>query len=185
LAILGTLAGTGLGYLLSTRGKRQEWKKEYREKRTLPVVEHVNRHTQALLQLSFAVEDEKELEKQYEESESKVRELEKECDESDSKERLEQLLEATKQHNERLEKLLKATAKSGEEWAQLVALFRSHAWLGFLAIGGLDEELSKLLKEWAKSCAQLANGFSDTQLEATLALGIRILNRADEFILRG
>lgn len=181
LVIVGTIAGTGLGYALSMRGKREEWAKEYREKRILPLVEHVNRDMQLWFQLRIKGEVERGLEKQCEESKSKVSELDRKSKESNNKEHQEELMKAKEQLLQLNEKLLKAYEETRSCLSQLSELIQSDAWLGLAAIGGLDEELEKLTLELVEFTEEVSN----KGLSNRLKLGSRILSRAHNVIIEG
>ncbi len=185
LIFVGTLAGTGLGYYLSMRGKREEWAKEYREKRILPLVEHVNRHMQLCFQLRIKKEIERDLEKQCEESGSKVRKLDKKYKESNNKEHLEELIKANEQLLQLNQKSLKVLEEIRSYSWQLSELIQSDAWLGLAAIGGLDEELEKLTLELVESSIDFTEEVSIKRFSNGLELGSRILSRAHKVIIEG
>jgi hypothetical protein len=185
LIIVGTIAGTGLGYVLSMRGKREEWAKEYREKRILPLVEHVNRDMQLCFYLSIKGEVKRGLEKQCEESKIKVCELARKSKESNNKEHLEELMKAKEQLLQLNKKLRKAYEETRDCLLQLSALIQSDAWLGLAAIGGLDEELEKLTLELVESIAEFTEEVSNQDLSNRLKLGSRILSRAHKVIIEG
>lgn len=185
LIFVGTLAGTGLGYYLSMRGKREEWAKEYREKRILPLVEHVNRHMQLCFQLRIKKEIERDLEKQCEERGSKVRKLDKKYKESNNKEHLEELIKANEQLLQLNQKSLKVLEEIRSYSWQLSELIQSDAWLGLAAIGGLDEELEKLTLELVKSSIDFTEEVSIKRFSNGLELGSRILSRAHKVIIEG
>ncbi|HUU63975.1 MAG TPA: hypothetical protein VMX96_08695 [Dehalococcoidia bacterium] len=185
LILAGTLAGTGLGYYLSMRGKREEWAKEYREKRILPLVEHVNRHMQLCFQLRIKKEIERDLEKQCEESKSKARKLDRKYKESNNKEHLEKLIKANEQLLQLNQKSLKVLEEIRSYSWQLSELIQSDAWLGLAAIGGLDEELEKLTLELLQSSIDFTEEVSIKRFSNGLELGSRILSRAHKVIIEG
>ena len=160
LVIVGTLAGTGLGYALSMRGKREEWKKEYREKRVTPLVDYVNVYMEAAYERNWAVQKREKLEAR--------------------------LKEATDEDRQRITEDLEAVAERQiQANERMAALFGSSAWLGFFSVHGLDKQLDDLLGEWMDLVINIRQEPTDENLAKGMLLSQKILARADEFVIKG
>lgn len=165
LIFVGTLAGTGLGYALSMRGKREEWAKESREKRLSPVIEYLNEY----MGTSFRFHDARKRE------EGKSKELEQ-C--TNDKER-----------GVINKELLKAIEDEKQAAGQLSALVKSGVWRGYLAAVFIDEQLSDLLQDWIDALKSHYESslerYEPETYSKTLTIARQILARADELIIKG
>lgn len=163
LAIVGTIAGTGLGYALSMRGKREEWAKEYREKRLAPLLDFIKEYMTVEGQRAMAV---------------------------DTKQECNRLLMETidKEQRREIEKVL-TEAQEEEENAQvkLVELRRNKVWSGYSAGGYiyLDKKLAKLMKEWVSSFTVSSTQPTHKAYKKSGEIAAQIYNRVQEIIVRG
>jgi len=158
LIIIGTLAGTGLGYALSMRGKREEWAKEYREKRLNPLSTYINEYMEAMLDKRATVS---------------------------IKERLQKKLEETTDDEQRVkiaEDLVEANDKLMEANNRLIDLISHKSWIGFCSPADLDEQLGALCRQWF---AQPIEPTDENLEEKLMPLAKQILARADEVIIKG
>jgi len=161
LAILipvGTAVGAVLGYYLSMRGKREEWAKEYREKRLAPLIDFVNRYMGTASQYHFHYAWKESLEKQKEPV-------------ADQTQRAREMSEA----NDRLM----------QSHARLMELHEGEAWLGFFMPATLDEQLDALRERWLYAQRVYRNEPTSENLQEIMAIARKLLDRADEVIIKG
>ena len=156
--IIGTLAGTGLGYLLSMLGKRKEWEKEYREKRLAPLIDFVNKYMGTAFEYGFNCAWNEKLQKQPELI-------------ADETQRAKAMSEA---HDELL-----------QSHARLMELHERKAWLGFFMPATLDKQLDILRESWLYAQGSYRNEPTNENLEKSMAIARKILDRADEIIIKG
>lgn len=165
LIIVGTIAGTGLGYVLSMRGKREEWAKESREKRLSPVIEYLNEFMGISLRLQGARQRE----------EGKNKELEQSTNDKEREVINKKLLEVIKDEKQAAE--------------QLIALVYSGVWRGCVAAVCIDKQLGDLLLDWSHAIESHLESYLERYepetYSKTLTIATQILARADEVIIKG
>ena len=160
LVIVGTIAGTYLGYALSMRGKTKVWEKEYRAKRLSPLIDYVNEYMGIACENIVA---------------------------TSSKDKLQQQLAQTTDDGQR-KVILKALIKTEEDLTQmhnrLSELLGRKSWLGLFSPMTLDKQLNALCNQWLKE-----HNFDEQPTTKNLKKGIlvarQILDRADELIIKG
>lgn len=165
LVIVGTIAGTGLGYALSMRGKREEWAKEYREKRLSPLIDHLNEVMGLIFRLSSVEASIAEAEQKLKES---IDNEQKERDQKDLAEKKKEILRTA---------------------GTLETVLESEAWSGWLAACYVDKELTYLTRRWSQSHVSYIRTEDETKkndlLMELMTLATAILARADEVIITG
>ncbi len=161
-AIVGVIAGTGLGYALSMRGKREEWAKEYREKRLAPLIDFVTQFMGTMWQYQFETHLLGLIPQDFEQGQP---------DEEEMKKRT--LLQEAQQNKVRA-------------LEQALTLIRSsEVWHGPLAAAELDEQLDFYMQKWIDSAHRYRTQPTDENLEQLMSLARQLLARADEVIIKG
>lgn len=161
LVIAGTVAGTGLGYALSMRGKREEWKKEYREKRLAPLVDYVNAVMGGVFEHQLGAAD--------------INYLENLVDKSTN----------DKTRSVAEETLKEAAGKQTQISKQLHELHKSEAWRACIAATIRDKQLRFLVTKFENALGHFLFESTEKNLEELVNLGEQILDRADEDIVKG
>jgi len=165
LVIVGTIAGTGLGYALSMRGKREEWAKEYREKRLSPLIDHLNEVMGLIFRLSSVAASIAEAQQKLKES-------------TDNEEKY--------RNQKELEEKKKEISQTD---GKLDTVLKSEAWSGWLAACYVDEKLTDLTRRWSQSHVSYIQTEDETKkndlLTELMTLATAILARADEVIITG
>jgi len=160
-AILGTIIGTGLGYFLSMRAKRQEWAKEYREKRLRPLIDYINEFMGAT-----------------DEFDSRI----------NTRNNLEQQLEQIKNDKKRkvvLEMITKVNEEATQANKRLIELLSRKSWGGLFSPIYLDKQLNTLIKRWFDMSSSFINQPTDENFEEQASAAQKLLNRIDELIVGG
>jgi len=171
LVIVGTIAGTGLGYALSMRGKREEWAKESRAKRLEPLSDYLVEFIGISLRCQIAEGLNALQEKKLKLQEKKL----KQCtDDKERKEILEGLIQAS-------EESIRANKEIIQTKDQMMAFLKSEGWRFCLVAVSLDEKLRELGDTWVKWL-----GSSDTEnWKEGLELSTKMIQRTDEVIIKG
>ena len=153
-----TIIGTGVGYFLSMRGKREEWAKEYREKRLAPLIDFVNKYMATAFEYYFDCAWKEMLEKQPELIADEMKRVK----------------EISKAHDE----VLKSQAR-------LMQLHEEKAWFGFFMPATVDKQLDILRERWLYAIGNYRNQPTNENLENSMGIAREILDRADEVIIKG
>ena len=183
LVVLGTLAGTGLGYALSMRGKREEWAKEYREKRFRPLIDFVNEYMELQYQGWLNKMSISEARKVVEEIEAK---------EKDTDNTIVGKVERLDEYSQSLERLGEKFEKASRTNEKLVGLMTSQSWQGFFLPSSLDKKLDRLtykfiqgITEYSARDATKSRGDQDKEIMKLQSIALLIVVRADELIVYG
>ncbi|KPJ54414.1 MAG: hypothetical protein AMJ37_00615 [Dehalococcoidia bacterium DG_18] len=178
LVIVGTIAGTGLGYALSMRGKREEWAKESRAKRLEPLSDYLVEFMGISLRCQIAEGWNALQEKKLKLQEKKL----KQCtDDKERKEILEGLIQANEESIRAHKESSRATKEIIQTKEQMMAFLKSEVWRLCLVAVSLDEKLRELGDTWVKWLGSSATENWGEGLE----LAIKMIQRTDEVIIKG
>ena len=158
---IATVSGVVAGYIFSLRSKREEWAKEYREKRLSPLVDYVNEVIRNISEHKLTDFDINELEKTIEKSTN------------------DQMLSIA-------EKMLKEAAVRRTKISKRAhELHTSEAWGACFAARMYDKHLQELITKFEIALGYFLFEPTDKNQEELMNLGEQILVRADEVAIKG